>query len=241
MKQVLFIILSLFLFNNVFSQLFGGLIIPSSSPSLTSLYPSGSVFCASGPTAIIDVTNPTTGKTWMDRNLGASQAATNITDAAAYGDFYQWGRGNDGHQCRNSSTTTTVSSSNSPSNNYFIVRTSNPFDWRVPQNNSLWQGVNGINNPCPIGYRLPTDSELNIERLSWLSNNTSGAFGSNLKFTPGGVRFYSGAIITVGNDGWYWTSTINSTFSKCLYIIGSDSYTMGTERGNGLSIRCIKN
>ncbi len=41
------------------------------------------------------------------------------------------------------------------------------YDWRSPQNDNLWQGVNGINNPCPSGYRLPTEAELEAERLSW--------------------------------------------------------------------------
>ncbi|NDB34890.1 MAG: hypothetical protein EB023_06000, partial [Flavobacteriia bacterium] len=36
-------------------------------------YPANSVFCAAGATAIVDVLNPTTNKTWMDRNLGATQ------------------------------------------------------------------------------------------------------------------------------------------------------------------------
>ena len=44
------------------------------------------------------VTNPATGRTWMDRNLGASRVATGNTDAEAYGDLYQWGRAADGHQ-----------------------------------------------------------------------------------------------------------------------------------------------
>jgi len=38
-------------------------------------------------TAVVDVVS-TTGKTWMDRNLGATQQATSSTDAAAYGDMY---------------------------------------------------------------------------------------------------------------------------------------------------------
>ena len=42
------------------------------------------------------VTNPITGRTWMDRNLGASQVATSYTDELAYGDLYQWGRLSDG-------------------------------------------------------------------------------------------------------------------------------------------------
>ena len=41
------------------------------------------------------VENPLTGRTWIDRNLGASQVATSPTDTAAYGDLYQWGT-----QCR---------------------------------------------------------------------------------------------------------------------------------------------
>lgn len=42
-------------------------------------------------TVIMEVTNPVTGKIWMDRNLGATRAATSSTDALAYGDLYQWG------------------------------------------------------------------------------------------------------------------------------------------------------
>jgi hypothetical protein len=124
------------------------------------------------------VTNPATGKTWMDRNLGASQVATSSTDANAYGDLYQWGRGSDGHQCRNSPNTSTLSSTDQPGHGSFIF---SPSDWRSPQNGNLWQGLSGINNPCPSGYRLPTEAELNSERLSWISNNAAGAFASPLK------------------------------------------------------------
>ncbi len=51
------------------------------------VYPSGTVHCAD-PTEVVDVMNPLTGETWMDRNLGASQAATISTDSDAYGDLY---------------------------------------------------------------------------------------------------------------------------------------------------------
>ena len=34
-----------------------------------------------------DVMNSSTGKVWMDRNIGASRVATSGTDAAAYGDY----------------------------------------------------------------------------------------------------------------------------------------------------------
>ena len=50
------------------------------------------------------VVNPVTGKVWLDRNLGSTQVATSSTDAASYGDLYQWGRAADGHQVRTSAT-----------------------------------------------------------------------------------------------------------------------------------------
>ncbi len=68
---------------------------------------SGGNCCRDNATTVVEVTNPTTGRTWMDRNLGASQAATSITDALAYGDLYQWGRCADGHQSRTSGTKAT--------------------------------------------------------------------------------------------------------------------------------------
>ncbi|GHB53105.1 hypothetical protein [Mongoliitalea lutea] len=78
------------------------------------IYPKETLFCGDIYTEIIDVINPRTGRVWMDRNLGASQAATHISDNLAYGDLYQWGRGADGHQCRNSGTTTSLSSTDQP-------------------------------------------------------------------------------------------------------------------------------
>ena len=61
---------------------------------------------------ITTVTNPTTGKTWMDKNLGANQVATSIADSASYGSLFQWGRLADGHELSTSNTTSIISTSN---------------------------------------------------------------------------------------------------------------------------------
>ena len=53
---------------------------------------------------------------------------------------------------------------------------------------NLWQGVNGINNPCPSGYRIPTEAELDAEHLSWSSDNSAGAIASALKLPMAGYR-----------------------------------------------------
>jgi hypothetical protein len=204
-------------------------------------FPTGTVYCNSIVTIVNNVTNPTTGKTWMDRNLGATQVATSSTDAAAYGDIYQWGRGSDGHQCRNSATTTTLSSTDQPSHGNFIITSTSPNDWRSPQNTNLWQGVYGVNKPCPSGYRLPTETELNAERLSWSSNNSAGAFASPLKLPMAGFRSFSnGSLYYVGTHGDYCSSTVSSTFSRHLYYSSSLAVVDTSNRADGRAVRCLK-
>jgi uncharacterized protein (TIGR02145 family) len=205
------------------------------------VYPAGTVFCNGTPTVIVDVTNPTTGEIWMDRNLGATQAATSSTDANSYGDLYQWGRRSDGHQCRTSATTPTLSSTDQPANGSFITVNSGNFDWRSPQNNNLWQGVNGVNNPCPSGYRLPTEAELIAEYQSWAQQNSAGAFASALKLPMAGLRDLSnGSLLDVGTSGYYWSSTVSSTDSRSLFFFSSDAYMSTNFRASGSSVRCLK-
>ena len=211
----------------------------------TSSYPTYSVFCASGAAAVVDVLNPTTNKTWMDRNLGASQVATSSTDANSYGDLYQWGRRSDGHQCRNSGTTSTLSSVDEPAHGSFITASSGNADWRDPQNANLWQGVSGVNNPCPSGYRIPTGPELSAELASWSQTNSVGALASPLKLPLAGTRDAGGGSLTnVGIVGNIHSSTINGTGTNCLSFSSSNSSAnvgLGGARAFGWSVRCIKN
>jgi hypothetical protein len=182
------------------------------------------------------------GRIWMDRNLGASRVATSSTDAESYGDLYQWGRGADGHEKRTSGTTTTRSIVDMPGNGNFISTTAVNSDWRSPQNNNLWQGKNGINNPCPSGFRLPTEEEWKAERLSWSSNNSVGAFASPLKLPRAGSRYYgSGVLQKVGELGQYWSSTVYDIYSMDLVFNSSSGASLDADfRSFGYSVRCIK-
>jgi hypothetical protein len=208
------------------------------------VYLSGSIFCASGVTAVVDVTNPTTGKIWMDRNLGASQVATSSTDTLSYGSLYQWGRSSDGHQCRYSSTTSTLSSVDQPAHGDLILTYGQIqiHDWRSPQNNSLWQGVNGVNNPCPGGYRIPTEAELNAERLSWSSQNSAGAFASPLKLPDAGARSGNGdgSLTIVGSVGHIYSSSVSGTDARYLVFSSGFAGMLNAQRALTVSIRCIK-
>jgi uncharacterized protein (TIGR02145 family) len=179
------------------------------------------------------------GRIWMDRNLGASQVATSVTDPLAYGDLYQWGRGTDGHQLRTSGTTSTQSTTDVPLNNLYI---SVGGDWRNPSNPNLWQGVNGINNPCPYGFRLPTKAEWDIEIASWNSVNQAGAFASPLKLTSAGFRYANGLLNNENAWADYWSSTINNNQSVIMNFHSAGGGTLNSyDRGWGFSCRCIQN
>lgn len=213
----------------------------------TSLYLdplSGEALCdAKHTTEVVEITSSLTGAIWMDRNLGASQVATSSTDYRSYGCLYQWGRGNDGHasfKWTSSTTGTPVNGSTSTLSNrdtsdqgLFIESEG---DWRSPKNDALWQGVSGINNPCPEGFRLPTSSELEVEIPNYV------AAVDVMKFVLAGYRSYFNAELgNQGSYGYYWSSTVNGKYVNIRHYSIDGSYTNYFNRGQGFSVRCLKN
>jgi uncharacterized protein (TIGR02145 family) len=198
------------------------------------------------------VKNPATGKTWADRNLGADQVAESSTDHLSYGYLYQWGRAEDGHQeiiwssatagtPVNEVTATLCTMDVCPDARFVYTMNTLPRDWRSPQNNDLWQGTSGTNNPCPAGYRLPTHTELDNEYLSWSSKNPDGAFASPLKFSvPGWRSYFDGTTGFTGETGFYWTSTVSGISSWYLEFGASNATLNASFRAFGFSVRCIQ-
>jgi uncharacterized protein (TIGR02145 family) len=192
-----------------------------------------------------DVTT-STGKTWMDRNLGATQAATNIQDPAALGYLFNWGRAAEGHHFRAAGKTSTNATTAVPNlgnawDGLFIFENIVPLDWLTPQDGTLWEGVNGTNNPCPSGYRLPTNAEWEAERVTWSPANANGAFASPLKLTMAGLRFNdNGSVGSVGEIGYYWSSDNNTNYARALSISYINNLMNNFARANGFCVRCIK-
>jgi hypothetical protein len=191
------------------------------------------------------VTNPITGKTWLDKDLGVTQVPTSLdycSNAEAH--LYQWGRSNDGHQIRTSDVLAVKSTTDTPGHGDFIglpYDQNNPdasIDWRSTQNDNLWQGINGINLPSgtPEGFRLPTDSEWQAEIDSWSSPTIYGAFDSPLKLVMTNSRSSSGELLSIPGvntnctDGVWWSSTVSNyppnpslKISKALLIYNRPS------------------
>ena len=204
------------------------------------------------------------GRVWLNNNLGADYAnttkasfnpanqATTYNDTSAFGSLYQWGRYSDGHELFNHTTrlpydqnvTAILSSSDTPNNSWYISTSTGLSDWRNPQNNNLWQGVAGINNPCPVGYRIPTSTE-----LTTLTNNRNpyavgdryqAISNSSVKFPSAGYRDKFRGDLLQGNTSNYWTSTINGTKAGAMYLTDLTLLYNIYDRGFAFPCRCIK-
>jgi hypothetical protein len=202
------------------------------------------------------VYNAATGKTWMSYNVGASGIPTSLTDTAGYGFLFQWGRRADGHQYVRptpSGTTTTFATNSTPSNGgLFIIGqlTTAFYNWQKPRNDLLWGitgtppsgGVNGNNNPCPTGFRVPTNAEFDTEIVSWATpKNGDAAFNSTLKLTFCGIRSDNGTLSGAGTEGWYWVSQGAAGVYYFKRITSTGMTTNTTARAaNAMAIRCIK-
>ena len=230
--------------------------------------PDRSIIAASTATAVshsmfYTPIRSTTGKTWLSNNLGADYSnvfkavfnpvtqAGSATDHKAFGSLIQWGRNTDGHELTNWSsstagltvnTTTGTQSTISTTTSGTFIKTSN---WLNTDNTSLWQGVDGTNNPCPTGYRVPTTAELGAEMTAASISNTATAYSSIFKFTTTNFRNYAtGSIDTQYSSGYYWASDIGTTNTSYKYFINSsllNAVSSSTSaRGQGFAVRCIK-
>lgn len=192
------------------------------------------------------------GKIWLQQNLGSPQVAFYEMDQASYGDYFQWGRWDDGHQSPNSPTITGGPSLLNPSH----IAWGNPNFITGTTAGTSWWGVGGLatdtwsgsaatatngKDPCTAlgaGWRLPTAAEWQNVAIAEDLFGTLAAFDSNLKLTSSGHRFwpYNGDI------GYYWTSAAaDNSYAKVFFF--DNLYNAGvtiSERKQGFNCRCIK-
>ena len=216
--------------------------------------------------------------TMMDRNLGATSATPG--DVGALGLLYQWGRKDPflGSSRISSSTKakSTLSSWPSPvsSNSSngtieyavahpttFITFNSSNYDWYYTggssTDNTRWQSVKTIYDPCPPGWRVPDGGSSGVWSKAvnsssyftydWDSTNRgmkfSGKFGSadTIWYPAAGFLSYDdGGLSNVGYDGRWWSCTPDGSYACRLGLHGDGGVypSGGSRRALGFSVRC---
>jgi len=193
------------------------------------------------------------GNIWLQQNLGSQNVASTKEDVTSYGDLFQWGRWDDGHQSRNSTTATATT----PNNPLGVVGNTNyiagsPAWWTPNALTDKWEAstpadvtdVNGC-DPCKAlgnGWKLPSETEWETLVDAEGFANPATAFESNLKLPAAGYRSSSnGTASAEGLRGYYWSATPSSTGGKYLYV-GTTlaNPSAGAPRGQASSIRCMK-
>ena len=213
------------------------------------------------------IISPTTGKKWLDRNLGAKRAAMAFDDYEAYGDLFQWGRPADGHELMNWTASTTgtaingmtavLATSDNPDHNNFIdANSSAAYDWRDDNNNNRWGTA--PTGACPAGWHVPTENEWKSEVSAALYSGGTATSGgmidrstaySMLKLTSSGFRRGYGTEVgqftRTGTEGFYWSSTVRTAipdyYDSFYASFSSDFIGVDVfERSLAMSIRCVK-
>lgn len=194
----------------------------------------------------------TDGKIWLQQNLGSSQVATSMSDEASYGDLFQWGRWDDGHQLRNSSLTfaPSVNTPQGITTESYIV--GSPAWWAGSALSDQWNGAvatdakNEIGvDPCKAigpGWNIPSKADWEEAVSAEAISSPIKAYSGKLKLPAGGFRASSdGAITFAGQKGYFWSSDTSSSGAKYLYIGTTVANPgAGAPRGQGASVRCIK-
>ena len=125
-----------------------------------------------------------------------------------------------------------------------------------------WYAVNDSRGLAPSGYHIPSDAEwtkltdfLGGESVAgkkmkytdfWADNDGESGNGTNesgFSGLPGGLRNFNGAFYSIGEYGYWWSSTEGVSGSACSrylsYATGS-VYRYYGSKNYGFSVRCLR-
>lgn len=187
------------------------------------------------------------GNEWLQQNLGSSNVATSKVDEDARGDYFQFGRWDDGHQLKNSKTSEDYPTPNNPKglgagNALFYIYGGSPWMedyegwWANPEQNDTWTAKslaevtehNGM-DPCSAintNWEMPTkadwDKVMTTEKIfprpqGATTTGMDRAFASNLKIAAAGSRKDEDMAFP-GERAYLWTRSMTEEENFAWYV-----------------------
>ena len=220
--------------------------------------------------AVSYATDPATGLTWMDRNLGAGGAGS-YQSGGRNGLFYQWGRkdafpgsnGNNGSQQYYTQAGGSTAGNDNLTGSYTDLpgMVQNPLNFatnyetyygslnEAGANNKSWSdgGAKTLYDPCPPGWKMPPIEVNGADSWTWSAwgawENNGRVFksGSVNHFYPAAGRRIGNEMYSSGTGGYYWSTSIYETNYAAAWTLYSGGVSgESTYRNSGFSIRCVK-
>ncbi|WP_407478021.1 FISUMP domain-containing protein [Elizabethkingia anophelis] len=207
--------------------------------------------------------NPTTFKDFQCQNLGVTATDPFAVVKENHGAKYQWGYKPTNPNLSDNRYYTQADDQNNSG-------TITGWNTTIVANGSWNTGTeaipakNAANDPCPTGYRVPTNTEwlgvVNTARnfkedygTNWTASPTN--FGSVLRIhdtnaagaiilqlpATGGRNYTDGNLLNRGSFGYYWSSTEFGASNAYAMYFGLGSITVGNNfsRPSGAPVRCI--
>ena len=124
----------------------------------------------------------------------------------------------------------------------------NRIDWTLGWNGNDAATWEAANDPCPYGWRVPTNAELislkNAGSTWGTRNGVNGRFfgtAPNQIFLPaaGHLTWQSGTLSGVAITGNYWSSSLSSVMVLGMSFRQEFVSQLYTNRAAGMSVRCV--
>jgi uncharacterized protein (TIGR02145 family) len=111
-----------------------------------------------------------------------------------------------------------------------------PEGWHLPSVNEWQQAVNWVGGNDAGGGAMK-------DTLGWNEPNTGATNASGFAALPGGCRTFAGEFSNLNDRGFWWSSeesTSDNIWTRALNYNNSEVSLLGNHRGDGMSVRCVK-
>ena len=201
----------------------------------------------------------------MDRNLGA--ISVNPSSHESYGLLYQWGRKDPfpgscvkddnvimsatvkwPDPVKSDEMTGTIAYATAHPDTFISYNPLN-YDWQYFQDDTRWDSVKTIYDPCPQGWKVPPGCFAGFKKyfeqpFTGVGIDFKGKYSTSQSvwFPATGYRYYYDATLySSGLYGSYWFSSTDGVYADYMFFYFSSGVypVRHSPRANAYSVRCI--